>query len=164
MTSPYGTHLYLLQKVLAVTEGPILELGIGEHSTPVLHQFALKGRKVVSYDSDQHYIQTYADKYRHPSHIFHWVSEWDAAEIERHWSVALIDHRPARRRYRDAARLAHYAEYVVCHDTEPEIDRFYKYDRAFKHFEHRFDDALRPRTTVLSNFHSLDWLKEGEHL
>ena len=160
MSDRYGTHLPWLIKAVEATTGPVLELGIGASSTPVLHRLcAQKGRLVVSYDSDSHYVEQYANLYRHALHRFHWVSEWDNADIERRWSVVLVDHRPARRRYVDAARVAEHAEYVICHDTEPERDKFYKWARAFKHYQFRFDDDGDPRTTILSNFHSLDWLK-----
>lgn len=159
MSNRYGTHLTLLRRVIDLTEGPILELGMGASSTPFLHDYAKSGRKVVSYDSDAHYVEQYARQYRHSRHEFHWVNDWDNAEIEQRWSVVLIDHRPARRRYRDAARVAKYAEYVVCHDTEPERDKFYKWERAFKHFRHRFDDEGDPRTTVVSNLHDLEFLR-----
>lgn len=158
--SPYGTHLPLLLKVVAATKGDVLELGIGSQSTPALHKAVTEqGRKLVSYDTDSHYIVQYGQQYGGPLHLFHWISDWDSAEIEKPWSVVLVDHRPARRRYRDAARVALFAEYVVCHDTELENDRFYRWGRAFKHFEFRYDDSLKPRTTILSNLNNLDWLK-----
>lgn len=160
MSERYGTHLALLVKLVQATEGPVLELGIGASSTPTLHRLCVAhGRKVVSYDSDAYYVEQYARQYSDNRHEFHWINDWDNADIEQRWSVVLVDHRPARRRYRDAARVARHAEYVVCHDTEPERDKFYKWDRAFKHFKHRFDDEKDPRTTVVSNFHSLEWLK-----
>lgn len=161
--NPYGTHLSLLLKVVAATMGDVLELGIGASSTPALHKLCVEqGRNLVSFDSDAHYVSQYSDQYRHPLHTFVWVNTWDAAQIEKPWSVVLVDHRPARRRYRDAARVAEFAEYVVCHDTETENDRFYRWNRAFKQYKFRYDDDRRPRTTVLSNFHDLSWLKEGE--
>lgn len=163
MTSPYGTHLPILLKVVAATKGDVLELGIGSQSTPALHKAVTEqGRKLVSYDTDSTYVAQYAKQYGGPLHTFHWISDWDSAEIEKPWSVVLVDHRPARRRYRDAARVALFAEYVVCHDTELENDRFYRWGRAFKHFEFRYDDNLKPRTTILSNLNNLDWLKEGD--
>ena len=146
-----------------MTAGPVLELGIGTNSTPILHGLcAEKGRKVVSYDGDPDYVERFARDYTNALHEFRWIDDWDKADIEKSWSVVLVDHRPARRRYRDAARVASHAEYVVCHDTQESTDRFYKWNRAFRHYKYRFDDDGDPRTTVLSNFHDLEFLK-GTH-
>lgn len=156
-----ATHLKLLMEVIAVSTGPVLELGIGAGSTPALHQVCTKqNRRLVSYDNDPKYFTEYADRYRSPLHEFHLVTNWDDADIEHFWSVVLVDHRPAARRRHEVARLANRAEYIVCHDTEPGIDRFYRYSRIYKLFKSRLDDAGVPRTTVLSNFHSMDEMME----
>ena len=49
-----GSHLPVLIKMVLMTDGPILELGTGFFSTPVLHWLcAEKKRKLVSYDSSE---------------------------------------------------------------------------------------------------------------
>lgn len=157
---PYGTHLPLLIKVVGASTGPVLELGIGTNSTPVLHRLcAEQGRLVVSCDTDVNYIERLGPEYSDKFHEFYWIEDWDKADIEKPWGVVLVDHRPARRRYRDAARVAPFSEFTVCHDTELHRDRFYRWQRAFRHYKFRFDDDGDPRTTVLSNFHDLEFLK-----
>lgn len=158
--NPYGTHLPLLLKVVAATKGDVLELGIGSSSTPSLHKIcAEQNRRLDSYDSDISFIDQFSKQYRSPKHSFYWISDWSMASIERPWSVVLIDHRPAIRRRVDVMRLADHAEYIVIHDTEPSIDRFYRFSSVFPRFKYIFHDGQIPRTSVVSNFTSLDWLK-----
>jgi len=162
--SKYSTHLTMLMKVVAVTTGPVLELGVGSGSTPALNrECAQKGRMVVSCDSDRKYLVKYADEYASGNHSFRLVGEWASEKIEQPWDVVLVDHRPAWRRRLDVARLANCAQYIVVHDTEPDIDRFYRFSRIWKYFRYIHHDQIIPRTTVLSNFHPLDWLKDGEN-
>jgi hypothetical protein len=156
----YGTHLPILLKVVEATKGDVLEMGIGSSSTPALHKVCTEqGRRLDSYDNDPDYVQEYSRRFRHPLHSFFWISNWDAASIDKPWSVVLIDHKPAIRRRRDAVRLADHADYIVVHDTEPEIDRFYRFQSIFSRFKYTFHDEQIPRTTVLSNKCELDWLK-----
>lgn len=169
--NPYATHLPLLLKALAATSGDVLELGIGESSTPVLHEICrVQERRLVSIDSDPKFYEEYRGKYGSDLHSFYLADvDWDTVlsgkVIVRSelvpWSVVLVDHRPAKRRSNDAAWFAHMAKYVVCHDTEPENDRFYRWGKAFSAFKYRYDDVrVVPHTTVLSNEHDLS--KFGE--
>lgn len=159
----YATHLPLLLKCLAVTTGPVLELGMGESSTPVLHEICrAMNRNLVSYDTDPKFVDTYQRRYG-PDNFQHAIrhcgrEDWAKAAIDRPrsvpWSVVLIDHRPARQRRYEALRLRKFAEYIVCHDTEPEIDRFYRYSGIWPHFSFVLHSNEIPRTTVLSNLRS----------
>lgn len=156
----YGTHLPLLLKVVAATKGDVLELGIGSSSTPALHKICLEqNRRLDSYDTDVGYIDQYSKQYRSPNHSYYWINDWSMASIERPWSVVLVDHRPAIRRRTEVVRLADYAEYIVIHDTEPSIDRFYRFAKILPLFRYIYHDDQIPRTSVVSNTHELDWLK-----
>lgn len=156
----YGTHLPTLLRVVGATKGDVLELGIGSSSTPALHKLCLEqNRRLDSYDTDVHYVDQYSKQYRSPNHSYYWLNDWDSAHIEKPWSVVLIDHRPAIRRRTDAVRLKDFAEYIVIHDTEETIDRFYRFSSIWKHFAHIWHDDQIPRTSVVSNLNSVDWLK-----
>ena len=49
-----GSHIPILSRIIEISEGPILELGTGFNSTPVIHWLGNeKKRKVVSYESDK---------------------------------------------------------------------------------------------------------------
>lgn len=152
----YSTHLPLLLKCVVATTGPVLELGMGEGSTPILHEICkAMNRELHSYDTDPKYVDRYSKQYpaeqdRHSIYLIG-RDDWKDVDIDQPWSVVLIDHRPARRRRHEVLRLANLAEYIVCHDSEPEIDRFYRYSRIFSQFKFILHSDEIPRTTVLSN-------------
>lgn len=150
----WGTHLPLLTRLVDMTDGPILELGTGVWSTPVL-DFMCNGtnRKLVSYDNDPVWHE-YNKKWQSNYHDIRLVEDWDKAPFDMmHWSIAFIDHKPAKRRKVDIKRLANCANFIIIHDSESESDKFFKYSWIYKYFKYRYDYAnCRPNTTVLSNF------------
>ena len=83
-----------------------------------------------------------------------YAGDWDSLPVfEMRWSIVLIDHRPALRRHVDALKFANIADYVVMHDSEPEIDRFYKYSRIYNKFKYVYQyTKIKPNTAILSNF------------
>lgn len=154
----YFSHLPILTKIVDMTEGPILELGIG-FSTVVLDMMCrLTKRPLFSYDNDPQWYEKYLE-YQSDFHQILLTDDWDKIDIDnRHWSVVLIDHRPALRRRVEAKRLKDNTDYVVMHDSEPEINKFYRYTDIYPLFKYRFDyTRCKPFTTVLSNFKKLNF-------
>lgn len=136
---------------------PVLELGMGFNSTPIIHWLSAdQGRKAVSCESDPKWFEQFAD-YGKSGHTLRVVSDWSKEKFEdTQWGVVLIDCRPALERHRQAIKLANSAHIVILHDTEPEIDRFYAYRRVWPHYKYRLDDnRVKPHTTMLSNFINL---------
>ena len=149
----YASHLPILSKVVEITKGPILELGIGLYSTPFLHWMCFSAkRKLTSYDSDSKWIRYFRDS-KSDFHEILQIDDWDSLKIDKYWDLALIDHAPDARRGIEAGRLAKNAKFVILHDSEPESDTKYGYSKIYPLFKYRFDytDAL-PNTTVLSNY------------
>jgi len=150
----WGSHLPVLMKVIALTDGPVLEMGTGLFSTPYLHWACyLSHRSLVSYENSLEYYDTNKCYQHDDFHDVRYVEDWDAADIERPWDVALIDHRPSERRIVDVARLAQWVKYLVLHDTGPKKDRHYHYSQVFPLFASRYDfnDVQRAKVTVVSN-------------
>ncbi len=150
----WGTHQPLLcAAVAAATPGlPVLELGSGRFSTPLLQAIcALTSRKLVTADNNAEWltrlnIAGLGLSCKHETVV---VTDWDAV-IENFtrdsWGVVLVDHWPPNRRGRDVARLASTAEWLVLHDSE---DPQYGYDlEPFSLVLH--DDRFYPRTTLVS--------------
>jgi broad specificity phosphatase PhoE len=153
MTPEYGSHLPVLLRLVDVTDGPILELGMGLWSTPILDLLCRRAkREIWSYDNDAKWFSE-NKKWESDYHHVEFVKDWSTIiRPLHHWSVVLIDHRPAIRRRVDAVLLADLADFIVIHDTEPEIDRFYRFSSIWKHFSYRYDYLkIRPATTVVSN-------------
>lgn len=152
----YGSHLPVLVKLLYITDGPVLELGSGWCSTPVMHWLCVpKKRLLVTYENDpgmHRIVHQYNDEYHHVLLI----DDWDNADIERQWDIAFIDHAPSERRKVDIARLSNFAKYVVVHDTSWKVEKHYQYSQIWGLFKYRYDytDA-KPYTTILSNYNDL---------
>lgn len=148
----YGSHLPVLMAIVGMTDGPILELGIGLYSTPFLHFACLPtNRKLVSYDSDPGWIRYFKDC-RSNFHQVNLIDDWNKLDISDLWDVVLVDHSPDARRHVEVARLANQAKYLILHDSDLENDALYKYSEVYPLFKYRFDYTLcKPHTTILSN-------------
>lgn len=118
-----ASHYPVLAAALARTTGPVLEMGMGDYSTPMLHMLC-KDRLLVSVENDPVWAAEF-EEYRSPNHQIHMVKgaparkAWEACDIiEQHqWSVALIDHW-SDYRYDIALRLKGRCKFIVCHDVE----------------------------------------------
>lgn len=158
--NPFATHIPILLACLEHTEGPVLELGSGWFSTPVLSAFATE-RLVRTVESDRQWhglvskICHYQPVTNHRHQIVH-VPDYDDAPIMDHdWSVVLLDHEPPPRRGHDALQLRHRCQLMIGHDSQHSD---YGYEPVFSKFKHRFTDHRMPSTTVVSD-HPLDWLE-----
>ena len=161
----YTTHIAPLVTAVMQTDGPVLELGCGDTSTPVLHAIcAAQRRPLLSADTDEAFISRFANL-RSEMHTFKFVpayvrrspdnpdgSAWDSVGQETpdgRWSVVFVDHRPGERRREDIARFADRADIVVVHDTE---EASYGYEPVLSRFRFRHDDTrLTPWTSLVSN-------------
>lgn len=162
----YGSHLPILTKMMEMTHGPVLELGMGLYSTPLLHTLCeLQNRPLSSFDNDPEWFSE-NKKWESKHHSVYLLKEWNELYAEYqyvlnqvHWSVAFIDHKPAKRRKEECKRLAHNTNFLIIHDSEPESDKFFKYSWIYDLYKYRYDyTKLRPHTTVLSNFIDLSFL------
>ncbi len=152
--SLYGSHMPILARIMDISDGPVLEMGMGLYSTPLLDLMCRETkRRLVSYDNDPNWFAE-NEKWKSDYHEVYFVTDWDEADIENtHWSVAMIDHKPAARRKDDVRRIINSADYILIHDSEPEMNKFFRYTWIYKFFKYRYDyTKCRPHTTVLSNF------------
>lgn len=151
-----GTHIPMLIKVFDLTEGDVLELGLGYFSTTLLRWLCqMAGRTLYSYETSNFWHQK-AIARPVPFHKVFKINNWDEAEIERHWSMVLVDQAPDERRWVDIKRLANLAEYIVIHDSNLTDVKHYGYEKIWPLFKYRYDyTKLNPNTTVVSNFHDL---------
>ena len=152
----WGTHIPALIEVLNKSHGPVLELGMGISSTPLLHAMcADQNRHLVSYDDNPTFINLFK-RFKNSNHEIELVEDWDKVPLElckgEHWGMVLVDHHPDERRYREIERLAHTADYLVVHDTEPANDDIYQYSKVYNLFKYKtVYGKFNPCTTVLSN-------------
>lgn len=150
----YSSHLPILIKVFQISAGPVLELGAGIFSTPILHWLCLEAKRpLVTCENIEEHLEM-NKVFETNEHEFKFVENWDDADIEgTDWGLVFVDHEPSKRRSIEIARLVQNADYIVVHDTEPDHD--YKYNfisKAFPLFKYRYNyKRRRPYTTVLSS-------------
>jgi len=155
----YGTHLPALIKAMEKTTGDVLELGLGVFSTPFLHyQCILQNRKLVSYENYKEWIDFFL-KYNYlcENHEIKFVEKYEDADIDKPWSVALIDQTPDSSRIETVRRLANLAKYIIIHDSNGRKENVYHYSEIYPLFKYRtIWDKDSNHATVLSNFVNLD--------
>ena len=160
----WGSHIPVLVDVFNNSEGPVLELGTGPFSTPLLHTLCVNNKRtLISYENNPKFFNMHLS-FVNEFHQIKMIDDWDKTGIENtHWGLAFVDQRPAERRKVDIKRLVNNADYIVIHDSEPRLIREYRYDLIYPLFKYRLDYILRPNyahTTVLSNLKNLAKLKQ----
>lgn len=119
----WGSHLAPLLACICQSDGPVLELGIGHFSTPILHAVCTNmGRKLVSVEDNDEWYKAFVNKYDFGvHHIFH--KSYDELEFlwKEKWGVVFIDNSPGgERRKKDFISAISVSDYVVVHDYELE--------------------------------------------
>lgn len=145
----WSNHRHLLWRALEATEGPVLELGAGEGSTPYFKQYCHdENRTFRSYDSNQDWAKKMG--------VYYNDGNWDALNCwEIHWSVVLLDLAPGE--YRRIALMKLSADIICVHDSERIgwNSSDYRIRPLFSKFKHTLDDIPKehgaPWTTLLSN-------------
>jgi len=112
----YATHLDVLAATVVRTTGPILELGMGEYSTPLLRAMRLD-RPLLSLEVDAGWFERFK-KLAGDGHECRLVTNWDEIDLATHWGMVVLDHAPAHRRIIEGRRVAAWADMVLIHDTE----------------------------------------------
>ena len=142
----YGTHIVPLMACVVESSGPVLELGCGQWSTPLLRTYCLAAkREFVSVECKREW----ADKIGQALGMSIEFPDLDALAM-REWSVVLVDHDPWYSRVADALRFAS-AEFVLIHDSNmPEIAELLSESLPKWKFHHEYT-AANPNTMILSN-------------
>lgn len=160
----YGSHLPVLVKALSLSNGPVLEMGMGFFSTPVLHWLCFgAGRELWSYENDPFWTTAFRDFPTDKHHITllphvdargmpDGYYDWDAADLDKQWGLVFIDHHPGQRRHIDARYVAPRTDLLLLHDCEGRLDSGFKYSEIYPLFKYRFYyNATRPHSMLLSN-------------
>lgn len=151
----WATHIPVLLKALELTDGPVLELGMGMMSTPLLHIMCeAQNRSLISYDNDGRFIEMFS-RFVAPWHVISLIEDWSTLNLYQPWTVALVDQKPAVAR-KDAIKQLTHVDYVVVHDTQERADEFYGFEEIYPLFKYRYDyTKFSNQTTVLSNKHDV---------
>jgi len=149
----WDNHRHLLWPALEATTGEVIEMGMGQGSTPFLHEYCKDaGRKLFSYDGNLEWAMKFQEMITDGHRVLH-VHNWDDVSM-RHPSpdVVLIDHAPGERRYIDVQRFANTAKIIVIHDSEPAATG-YMMNKIWHLFKYRKDFVTGGAwATAVSNF------------
>lgn len=146
----YGTHLPVLTAAVLSTEGPVLELGAGNWSTPFLHQLCWD-RELVTIEPPGPWRDRF-EVFRNSRHaFFDYLETYDGPR----WAVVLVDGGDWDQRARNLLSLD--AELFVAHDTDAAgLEFLPAYRDALRTFKYRQDfNDLTPPTSVVSNYRRL---------
>lgn len=149
ITSNWDSHRPLLWAALEATQGLVVEMGIGEGSTPYLSEYCKeRNRELVSYENNEEWYNKMKDRF---SHNIVYVKNWDFVQVRP--SLLFIDHAPGERRRVDLYRFSDIAKVVVCHDTEPAAEHGYKMGPVLDKFKYRLNYKTDGAwATAVSNF------------
>lgn len=148
-----SSHFPVLAAAVMRTYEPILELGCGWGSTPML-QLMCKWhaighgewvpREVESYDNNEDWAKTFGATY---------VPRWDKWEPkEPHYGVAFVDCSPGEERRHIIMKLKGRATFIVAHDHEAGPAAAYYYEYILGQFKYaEVYRVLRPHTLILSD-------------
>jgi hypothetical protein len=151
----WSSHQPVLIHVLnTIKSGDVLEFGIGDSSTPLIHIIsAFQQRKVLSIETDKKWLKKLL-KWKNINHVIELVSPKELLNhslFKHKFSIAFIDGAPAEIRQPFLEKIQ--ADYLIVHDTEcvvQGIKNVYAYDFfMFKHVYHFKTNP--PMTTLLSN-------------
>jgi hypothetical protein len=147
----WTSHIPLLIKVMQNSSGPVLELGAGPGSTPLLYWMCFDmERTFESYDSNQEYVDTlskFGVKY---------VESFDEVPVKK-YDVVFIDSAPPERRHIDVERFKD-SNFIIIHDSQRHLDQYFHYKKIYHLFKYKYKyGKVKPHTTVLSNVSNLDW-------
>ena len=148
--NPGGTHFPILAAAVARTWGDVLELGIGDYSTPMLHHMLARSSKhLVSLETSEEWLELFAH-FRSLNHELNLMKRWEDVAVGHNWGVVFVDVAPGDARPGLAAAFKDTAHFVVCHDTEAYGDGWDKIKGVFRH--ETVWKEYPTWTTVYSNF------------
>jgi hypothetical protein len=151
----YATHIPALVHAAVNASGPILELGAGDYSTPLLHAL---GREAWTLDSDADWLKRFealqCDRIVGAcQHRFIEIPDWNdlnnfGRDIEP-WGVVFVDFGGPQYMLRgwSAGLFRSCADFIVCHDSE--APAYYGYDAIWRLFRHRARYVRWPKQTMI---------------
>jgi hypothetical protein len=145
---PYSTHLEALAKAVATTTGPVLELGCGHYSTPLLRAFTKAAGRPFTIAAAP---SEWSARYKSEADDFVEVRDWSKFEIRHDVGLCLLDNELLTRdRFAMLAGLLPWCRAIVVHDADrmTRLDGFRDLLRVVPHeWFKRFDPwtlVLRP--------------------
>jgi predicted O-methyltransferase YrrM len=120
MMDLYATHQRLLVKHMMATTGPVIELGAGNYSTPILHEIAAaQGRHLTTVDHNPDWLNKFR-VFENARHTLTLLQSWDDFAVTEPHGLAFVDHAdpPSHPRWLQVLKLIPTTSVIVIHDTE----------------------------------------------
>lgn len=150
----WGSWMLPLTAALTVTQGAVLEVGIGDWSTPYLHRYCTAtGRRLLSIDDDRAFVGQFVGmcNEKHEVRAVRYDDELPRLAEEK-WAVVFLDQSPGHRRGADALLFADTAEFIVVHDYSGD-EQFVSFDPLITRWSYRRVFQGSPTTLILSDGH-----------
>lgn len=122
----WQSHLPALLACIAVTDGPVLELGVGHFSTPHLHAICgALNRMLISVEPDDVWREEFS---RYTSGLHNFMASYTGLNVPGfiwHFGVSLVDHSPGGANRAAAFKaFIELSDFVVVHDAQKDAENF----------------------------------------
>lgn len=155
-----GSHQRCLVSAALRTTGPIVELGVGWYSTPILHEIAkVQKRKLITFDNNPDWLNQFKEL-ESEYHQLVTLGWWGDMPLLDHYGLVFVDQgQPAEREY-TIRRMFDRVDVFVMHDTEE--GPAYGYNRTLPMFKYQYTDKCQIAwTTIASNTIDVsEWVKD----
>lgn len=110
---PYASHQQALVSAALMTKGPIIELGCGDYSTPILYEISkFQGRELTIYST----CEEWANRYSHYVNVII-LDDWKNYTYPNNVGLTFLDNEEyVRYRKLHVPRLLETSDVVICHD------------------------------------------------
>lgn len=156
----FGSHSVPMMVAFEHTTGPVLELGSGYFSTPMLHHVCKRAnRPLLTLESDAKWLETFKHFSSDHHRLVHFAHAKDRSydinqlvDFDR-IGLCFVDHSPCQRRIDDIKALRSKVDVFVVHDTEKAFyaDWLYHYWPDLNDFKYTYTFKARPATTIVSD-------------
>ena len=145
----YCSHWKILLASVLYTDGPVLELGAGWGSTPLLH-LGCEGRRLLTVESHKKWIRQFG-ALTTDSHQFSLVTDFmtDLDIYKESWGLVFVDQAPDEARQFSILKLRATTQVFVLHDSNQTNHQQFLLEANFKY---RYDYTKQtPHTSVFSD-------------
>lgn len=155
----YMSHFPVLAAVVANSTGPVLELGCGDGSTPMLHEMCRPTKRpLLTVEHDAGWLNKFHARLATPWHRFELISSlgWASRlfQAEADWGVVFVDHGNGNQRVDSLLQFSGvpYPVWVVVHDAGPGGINHYHLGPGVQAYRYCWAwSDYWPHTIVLSN-------------
>lgn len=127
--NPYYTHRPYLTKYLNQLTNKknkinILEFGVGDGSSAIFHDFALKNKNfnITAFETDNSWLNETKNKYELNNYKFNYINNWDEFLIEENFNdqydLIFVDQSPWEARIKTIDLLIEKSNIIMLHDYD----------------------------------------------